>query len=196
MRLLGIDAGFHLGFACVEPGKPPISGSVEILGSSQQIGLMAVKFAAAMRKLIDEHKPDGIVMCPPHVRIIRTGKFTTVDVKPIRVLFGMFAVGAAVAESLRIPFYEPPESEARKAIIGFVPRKSEDIKAAVIAACQQRQWYVCDDHAGDAVIAAVYQLGKLVRGSAHRTDPLFIVAAKAKPKPAQKRKLNKNACKA
>lgn len=180
MRLLALDAGFSTGFAVVEPSKPPISGSIKIEGSSEELGIMGVRFAAAMRRLMDEHKPTDIVMCAPHVRILRRGKMTTIDIRPIRVLFGMFAIARAVAHSLNIPFYEVDESKARKVVMGVVPRKSADIKAAVIAHCQKCRWYVCDDHAGDAVIAGVYQLGILQRGSAHATDPLFAVAPPAR----------------
>lgn len=157
MRLLALDAGFSTGYACIQPGLPPITGTVDVPGSAAELGLACTRFGHLARDLLERFKPDGLVLCTPYI----SKKFQ--DINPTLVLFGFFGVAAAVAYSAKVPLYRVHEPQARRAFLApaKIPRKSKEIKAAVLAACQARSWFVCDDHAADALVAALFQLDEL-----------------------------------
>lgn len=156
-RLLALDAGFFTGYACIQPGAAPVTGSVAVPGSADDLGLACTRFGHLVRDLLERFKPDGLVLCTPWI----SKKFQ--DINATLVLFGFFGIAAAVAYSAKVPLYRVHEPQARRAFLApaKVPKKSADIKAAVIAKCQERRWYVCDDHAADALVAAIFQLDQI-----------------------------------
>lgn len=162
LRLLGIDAGFTTGFALVEPGRPPITGSKSIPGSAAELGLACHHFGHLVRDLIAEHKPDGLVLCTPYI----STKFR--DINPTKVLFGMYGMAKAVAWAANVPVHDLYEPTVRSAFSVKVPKgtpkklRHKVLKGAVMQACTSRGWQVPDDHAGDAMLAAAYQLGTML----------------------------------
>jgi hypothetical protein len=123
-----------------------------------------------IRSLIIEVRPDVIAFASPFVALIR-GRAVQPD--SIRPLFGILAKIEEIADELRIRCTEWDEPSARRKFLAHVPRKSKDIKAAVMQACRDRGWPVCDDHAGDSLCIAAYALEKLEPSTAHLTTPLF-----------------------
>lgn len=187
-KLLAIDAGFTAGFAVVEPGQPPITGSRSIPGSNIELGRACHHFGHMVRDLIDEHHPDGLVLCRPFISAFafktKNGlDRVTPNINVSMVLDGFYGMAAAVAFSRDIQFIPLYEGAVRKAFGVTVPqikdkeKRRKALKAAVVAKCVELHWLVCDDHAADALLAAAYQLGKMVRGIAHESTPLFAAAA-------------------
>ena len=184
-RLLSLDVGLTTGFAIVEGGKPPITGSVMLRGnSSTGLGPACHDLGHLLKNLIGEHKPDGLVLCTPYI----SKKFT--DISPTKLLFGMFGIAHAVAYTANLQVYELDESRVRAAFaiksdrsIKNREKRRKDLKNKVIQACTDRRWLVCDGHAGDAMLAAAYKLGALQQQFAIQTQPLFVAAA---PKPRRR----------
>jgi hypothetical protein len=173
-RLLTLDLGFTTGFSVVERGKAPITGSKQLPGSVEELGLTCHHLGHFLKDLIEEHKPTGIVLCTPFIGTFafktKTGLGrVTPDINPIKLLFGLFGMAMAVAHAANIPVYEVYEPTVRAEFGIKVDRKIKDkekrrkaLKDSVMLACTSRHWYVCDDHAGDAMLAGAYQLGKLL----------------------------------
>lgn len=192
-KLIGFDAGLRTGFAVVEPKKPPVTGSKAIPGSAAELGLLCHAFGHFVRDMIEEHKPDGIVLCKPwiggfSVKKKKGGFRVAQDISATEILFGMYGMAKAVAYAAHIPVYDLHESQVRDAFgvrsdrsIKNKDKRRKDLKAKVEAACAACGWHVCDDHAGDALLAAAYQLGSMVpKVAVEANTPLFAAAPKKK----------------
>lgn len=162
MRLLALDAGFTTGYAVVEPGKPPITGSRDIPGSANQLGLACHYFGHLVRDLIAEHRPTHLVLCTPYI----SKKFQ--DINPTKVLFGLYGMAKAVAYAANIIVDDLHEPTVRAAFNVKVPKgtpknkRHAALKNAVEQACHVRRWAVPNHHAGDAMLAAAFRLGELL----------------------------------
>jgi hypothetical protein len=184
MRVLAIDAGLTCGYAALGGNMKVVSGSRELRRDGDNRGVTARHFDQILRSLICDQKPTVIAFATPFVGSIRGKPFILngrkiwpsarpVDPKALRPLMGIIWHIEAVADELHLRCTEWDESTARRAFLTKVPRKSKDIKAAVIRACRQRGWPACDDHAADALVIASYVLEVLEPHSAHLTTPLF-----------------------
>ncbi len=78
-----------------------------------------------------------------------------------------------IADDHGIPWRQVYEADARRHFLGTVPRKSADIKKALVAGCRQRNWPVCDAHAADALCCADYARTLLEPEKSHANTPLF-----------------------
>ena len=183
-KILSVDAGFRTGWAVVEPGRPPITGSTPIPGSADALGLACHHFGHLVKHLIEEHQPTDMVICTPFVGAFsfktKTGlKRMTPNIDPIKVVFGLYGMAKAVAHTQNIVIHDLYEPSVRAAFDVRVPRgtpkkkRHKVLKGAVIEKCREYGWLVKDDHAGDALLAAVYMLGRLMPQLAHMTTPLF-----------------------
>lgn len=168
MRVLAIDAGFTLGYGFLASGKKhALSGSWTIKGGSEQMGEAFRSVRKVFLGLIEKDRPDVIVTAMPFIgRLV-----SPVQLRPI---FGFDCLIQDLADEYGIRFERIREVEARKAFIGGVPRKSKDIKAAVIGECRSRGWPACDSHAADALCVASYMLDKLEPARSHERTPLFV----------------------
>ncbi|MDE2470060.1 MAG: hypothetical protein KGL35_15275, partial [Bradyrhizobium sp.] len=88
-------------------------------------------------------------------------------------LYGLSMLLDMMADDYRLPSYEVAESDARKAFLSAVPRKSKEIKAAVMSACALRGWPALDSHSCDAIVVALHVLAHLEPGTAVEATPLF-----------------------
>lgn len=183
-----IDCGFHTGFAALGGGKVIASGSRDIRGNSQSLGVAGRHFDSVVRELILAHGPiDVIAFATPFVGhihlppLVINGKKVwrpAVPIQPnsIRPLMGFTMVIEMIAAELHISrCVEWQESRAH--FLTKVQRKSKDIKAAVMQACLDRGWPCKDNHAGDALCIGAYTLERLGEPlRAHETTPLFATA--------------------
>lgn len=172
MRILGLDLGRFTGFGLLGPGVVR-SGSHEILKTWSPYPAAILIFEARLQGIIDKHKPDILATARPFVRYGRGGKMidTTQNLIP---MFGAFAILNRLAGTNGLPLDVIQESEARHVMLGkFMPRKSADIKLAILKACAQRGWRATDDHAADALCIAAAALEAREPGQAHQTTPLF-----------------------
>lgn len=171
MRIGAFDAGFSFGYGFLGGGKPPLSGSHSLPGSSRHLGYALNCAEDWLTKMMLQHKPDAVVFAIPFI-----GK----KAKPenLRPLFSFAGMIEKVAFTLKIDCYELDEPAARGHFLGAgnVPRKSKAIKLAVMRACRQRGWPCCDDHAGDALCVAAHGLELLKPTEAHIHTPLFEVS--------------------
>ena len=170
MKILAIDNGFRCGYAVLSNDMVR-SGSKGVEGSSADMGLTFRSYSALVHGWIDKYKPDVVGTAIPFVGLFGT----PVELIPI---FGMFCKLQEIAFEAGLRFEKFSESDARKAFLSPAPtpRKSKDIKAAVIAACALRGWPATDNHAADALCAADFLLAKLDKGSGWDRTPLFIRA--------------------
>ena len=186
MRVLGIDAGLTFGFGIVGHGFRTVSGSHRVKGDSTQLGTAGNDFKRILRVLINAHKPDVVAFAKPFIGstnarpVFIKGKQVWIKSNPIpphaiRGLMSFCTLVEMTAADLNMECYEVSEPDARKAFLGKTPRKSADIKLAVMAACRLRGWQVKDNHAADALCVASFVLDSLDLARAHRNTPLFIV---------------------
>ena len=169
MRVLAVDLGIHTGLALAEPGVRPRISCFDIPYPARDLGSVGIYFEEKMSEKIARAKPDVIV---------RATRFINRHSQPIAIgpVFGLSMVLDVMAQRRRIEHCERAESDARKAFLGKVPRKSKDIKAAVRAACMQRQFPVHDQHSCDAIVMAVFELSLRVPSYAVSSTPLFAEA--------------------
>lgn len=179
MRVLAIDAGFHMGFCAMGDGLSVRAGSRLIRAGS--LGSAGRRCDEILRELIFEHRPQVLAIAKPFVSNVhrknpRTGKSELVPVNPDSLMPLMLFTGIVhmVADELRIPCpNNVVESEARGAFLEVVPRKSKDIETALIQGCRDRGWPCCDGHAASASCIAAFVLSELEPARAHETTPLF-----------------------
>lgn len=127
--------------------------------------------AMFVESLIKTHKPDVIAIARPFIgRVVTPVQLGPIMAFPCRI--------HEIADEHRIPFRREYEPDARRAFIGAgqTPRKSKDIKVAVIRACAMRGWEPKDSHAADALCVADFVLNQLEPHNSHRSTPLFISA--------------------
>jgi hypothetical protein len=187
--VLAIDAGFTLGYGAIGGGKPVTSGSIQLRGTARQMGVAGRDCDDIVRSLILAERPDVIAFASPFVGqtfskpIIVNGqkiwgKGAPIPPDNIRPLMSFLTIIEMVCDELRIRCVEISESEARRAFMTAVPRKSKDIKLAVMRACRLRGWPFNSNHAADALCVASRALEILEPKTAHQTTPLFAVAPK------------------
>lgn len=191
-RVLAFDAGMNLGWGALGGGVAA-SGCRRLRGGPRQMGATAADCASAVRRLLEEQDPQVVCFASPFVGATKGKPKTFIKGKPvwgsgfaavppdkIRPLFGCLTVIEMVVEEWNIAHpagkircVEVPEPEARRAFLTAVPRKSKDIKIAVLRACRLRGWMVATDHAADALCVASYVLEWVDRDRSHLTTPLF-----------------------
>lgn len=177
MKLLSLDCGLTTGFALVERGEPPITGSIDFPGNStDKLGLLGVRFGHWLKDFLASSQADGLVLCVPYI----SPKFTNMPVT--KVLFAMFGIAKTVCWTASVPVYELMEPRVRRAMGVKAGHGRKNTKAGVLQACRDRRWYVTDDHAGDALLAAAYQLGILQPMAAIESQPLFVAAQRKRKK--------------
>lgn len=172
MRVMGIDAGFNLGYGVLGDNKPVRAGSLRIEGTSILMGVAGRSCDRTVRELIQDHRPNVIVFASPFMaRLV-----TPTQLRPI---MSWPTIIEMICVELRIGCFEFDESRARARFLGKgnLPSKSKAIKAAVMQAVRDRGWPCPDNHAGDALCIAAYALDVLEPAGAHRTTPLFQAAA-------------------
>lgn len=169
----------NFGWGAVGGGRKTASGTVSLRGAPDRMGITGHHAAALIRERIAVEKPDAVGYAS--MFIATRGR----DGKPIppNSIGHLFSIQTLIDmecwdfknDCALIPCYEVAESEARKAFMQHVPRKSKDIKAAVMAACEQRRWPFPDDHAADALCVASFIFDELVSvDEKHLTTPLFL----------------------
>ncbi len=185
MRVLAFDCGLTCGFAALGDGRDPFAGSRRLKGDSSHMGVVGRAFDGLVREIILQEKPGVIAFASPFVgqifikekiingRRIKPGRFQPVGPEAIRPLMGLTTVIEMIADELGIRCVEDDEQKMRRAFLTGVPRKSKDIKEAVVRACELRRWPAPDHHAADALCVASYVLSIVEPKSAHKTSPLF-----------------------
>jgi hypothetical protein len=154
-RILSIDAGMTVGYAAVGNHQSIVSGSRTIRGSAVNIGPAGRHFDEVMRHLILDHRPDLIVYASPFVGS-RAGR--PVQPNSIRPLMSFLTLIDMIGDELKIKTAEIDEPAARRAFLDKVPRKSEEIKQAILNQCSMLGLPCPDHHAGDAICVGLYAL--------------------------------------
>jgi hypothetical protein len=168
VRVLILDCGFNLGFGVL--GRDYVrSGTHRLEGGWDRMDLAFRSMSKTVARIADMHQPTVIGACIPFVSF----KANPINLIPI---MGFYAKAQEIAADLSLPFEVIHESDARKAFLSpaRIPRRSDDIKRAIMAACALRGWPATDNHAADALCAADFLLAKLDKGSTWNRTPLFI----------------------
>lgn len=170
MLVIGVDLGFNLGFGVLETGKPALSGTRRVEGSSIFLGIAGRSVDRIVRELIQIHRPTVLAFASPFIG--RRGFVTPVQLRPI---MSFPTIVEMVCAELQLRCVEWDESRARLAFLGKgnLPAGTKAIKKAVMQACRDRGWPVMDDHSGDALCIAAYTLARLCPDKAHESQPLF-----------------------
>lgn len=182
MRVVAFDPGFNIGFAALGGGKPAASGSHLLRGGPRQMGVAGRHCDQIVREIILRERPDVVAFASPHVAMVNMKTPKGMVRKPInpdsiRGLMGFMTVIEIVCCELRLRCIEISESDARQALLGKVPRRTKEIKLAIMAACKQRGWPVSTNHAADALCIAARALEILGEsGRAHEVTPIFSAA--------------------
>ena len=170
-----------MGYAVVG-GDKIVAGSRQIQGNSTTMGHSGRQCGEIIRGLICDHGAiDCMTFAKPHVAMVRRydvkqRKFFIQPIAPenIRPLMGFTTIIEMIADELRIRCIEVEESSARADFLEVVPRKSKDIKSAVVQACRDRGWPCPDNHTADALCVGTFVLNKLDPSRAHERTPLFM----------------------
>lgn len=171
MRVLAFDAGFTMGYGALGNGKPPSSGSRRLRGTARTLGIAGRHCDEVVRQVILAERPEVIAFASPFVG---SRKGAPVQPDSIRPLMSFLTIIEMVCDELRIRCVELDEPECRRAFMTAVPRKSAQIKLAVMRSCRQRGWPFPDEHAADALCVAARALEIVDPTAAHETTPLFI----------------------
>jgi hypothetical protein len=169
MRILAVDCGFQYGYAVLERGYEPRSGSVRIEGSTgASWGKACRSFARKTYELIAEFRPTVVAHASPFCG-------TRTPPAAMQAIMTFPSLVDSVCDELGIRCVEWPEARARQAFLGKnnMPAGRKKLKAAIIQACRDRGWPCVDDHAGDALCIAAYTDARLNKATAHETTPLF-----------------------
>lgn len=184
MRVLALDAGFRTGYGALGDGIEPRSGSRPIRGNARQMGIAGRDFDGVVRQLILKERPAVVCFASPFVGQIWAkptfingqkvwGKSSPIPPDSIRPLMSFLTIIEMVCDELHIRCVEVDEPECRRAFLTKVPRKSADIKIAVMRACRLRGWPAMDNHAADALCVASRVLEILEPSRSHEMTPLF-----------------------
>jgi hypothetical protein len=175
----------NLGWGAVGGGRKIAAGSVRLRGGPLDMGATGEHCREIVLCKITDEQPDLIAFATPFIGMVRPkafiargGKlfqpsFQAIAPDNIRPLFGCLTVIEMTARDMAIRCQEFEEGEARRAFMGNVPRKSKDIKAAVLRACTQRHWHAPDHHAADALCIATHAWEHHNQDQSHRTTPMF-----------------------
>lgn len=165
MRIAAFDLGMNCGFGVL--GRDYCrSGTYRLGGGSSEMGVTFRSLVGVVNRVVTAHKPQVLTAVEPHI-----GR----EANPInlKMIFGLFCRLQEVALDLELPFHAGViESDARKAFLGKVPRRSKEIKIAVVHGCRIRGWPATDDHAADALCTADFVLAQLDKGSGWNRTPL------------------------
>lgn len=184
MRILAFDPGMNFGYGGIGGHLGVQSGSRRLRGGASQMGITMRHADQVIRELILSQRPQVLAFASPFIGM-RGGRPIQPDA--IRPLMGLMAKIEEIAEELKIRCIELSEPECRRAFLNNVPRKSADIKKAVMRACRERGWPCMDDHSADALCVASRALEIIAPDTAHEITPLFATApakrrrSKAKP---------------
>lgn len=177
IRACVFDLGFNAGYGVLARDYVR-SGTHRLDGSWNKMGLAFRTLNKTVRRVVEMHEPTDLGACRPFVSTRRdpnTGKFVVNHMNMIPMM-GFYAKLQEIADELGLPFHDIYESDARKAFLSPspIPRKSEDIKRAVMAACALRGWPTIDSHSADALCACDLLLAQLDKGSGWNRLPLFL----------------------
>lgn len=173
MTVLALDLGFRLGYAFVQADKIPMSGSYPVGGSAEDLGVAGRSLDGIVRTLILKFRPTLIGYTTPWAGM-------NFDIEGMRPIIGFGMVVEMIADELKIPVRECNENAARGDVLDFVPKRREQIKAAVNRHCLRMGWPCKDEDAGDATIVGVYLLTIEEPQNAASMTPLFQSAAAKK----------------
>lgn len=191
MRSLAFDLGMTTAWGAVGDNRPPASGSMRLPGGPRDMGRTGRAFDEYARRVILDQRPDLIGFATPFIGrgkrnpVIQNGRPLYIggrpvffDIEPIvpdaiRPLMGLMTTLEIIANELQIACAEADESDARKAFMGSVPRKSKDIKEAARLACRQRGWPAHDHHCADALVMAAHIYTCRAKDGGIGLTPLF-----------------------
>lgn len=166
MKFMAFDLGLNVGYAIRQHDERPVAGSFRIPFRADQLGEIAQDFFTRAVPLIRHHKPDVLCRAMPIVNK-RTLPYN------IGPYYGLTMMLDWVAKREGIELQEFQEQDARGSFLGKVPRKSKDIKKAVIAECARRYWPAKDDHTCDAIVIALFAQTTHYPEGSIRSKPLF-----------------------
>lgn len=191
-----------MGFGALGGNRNVSSGSRRLRGNARQMGIAGRHADQVIRELILAERPDVIAFAMPFVGqtfakpIIVNGKKiwgkgSPIQPDSIRPLMSFLTIIEMICDELKIKCCELSEPECRRAFLTKVPRRSKDIKAAVMRGCRLRGWPFDSDHSADALCVASRALEILEPGSAHEVTPLFCSAPKRRAKLSKETKNGK-----
>lgn len=165
-----------MGWAALGDGEI-VSGSRQLRGGARLMGQVMRHADQIIRELILAQRPTVLAFASPFVGS-RGGRPIPPD--SIRPLMSILSKLEEIGDELKLRVVEVDEPEARRAFMTGVPRKSKDIKLAVMAACRLRGWPAHDNHSADALCVAAWALECEDRSTSHMTTPLFTTKRRRK----------------
>ena len=165
MRVLAIDPGtYGFGWACgdVEDGKPPSFGTYQPVQAGLDLGLLMRDVRQFLWRWMDPVREVPLIDFVAYEApvVVRSNNVMT-----LRKMFAMGALIEMMAHDARIEVGEIEPGPVRKHFLGKgnTPRKSPEIKQAIMRQCKIMGWKVCTDHEADALALLTYVQD--VRGS-------------------------------
>lgn len=169
MRILALDIATNTGWAFADGEAAPRFGVVNLPKTGEDLGRYGFAFHMWLADAITKLAPQLIVYEAPILAGLST------NITTLRKLYGLGMMAETVAHAREVPCKEENLGKIRTHFLGRgrVPRKSDDIKRAVVAECQRRGWAVTDHNAADALALLDLARALTIEGWAIKSAPLF-----------------------
>lgn len=154
MRVLAIDVGTrNLGWAFGAPGEDPSNGVYKVPATQRDLGWLLADIRAWLQPALKTAEITHIVYEAPILN--PSNNFLT-----IRKVNAIGALIELVGYDMKLPVEEQLPGKVRKYFLSPhpVPKKSADIKEAVMARCRQLGWSFEMDDDADALALLDYTM--------------------------------------
>lgn len=154
MRILAIDVGtVNMGWALGRPGDRPLHGVFNPARTKKNLGLLGADVRAWLQHTKVAYAPTSIVYEQP-IYVPDNNPWTMRKIGGIGLVIELFGYDND------IPVEEMPAPTVRRHFLSphKVPRKTKEIKEAVIARCRQLGWQPQMDDDADALALLDYTL--------------------------------------
>jgi Holliday junction resolvasome RuvABC endonuclease subunit len=157
--VLALDPGTEgFGWATGSANTKPRYGTYVPFKTRDDLGTFLIDARTTLFNLVKTYSVTEIVYESPVVNRMN-------NVYTLRKMFALHGMIEVECHDAGLPVFEAAPGTVRKHFLGkgMTPRKSKEIKEAVMARCSQLGWKVRTDHEADALAILDYTLA--IRGS-------------------------------
>lgn len=157
--VLALDPGTEgFGWAVGSAGVKPRFGTYEPIKTKDDLATFLIDARTFLYNAVRTNKVSEVVYEGPVVNRMN-------NVYTLRKMFSLGGLIEVECHDAGLPVFEAAPGTVRKHFLGkgMTPRKSKEIKEAVMARCSQLGWKVKTDHEADALAILDYTLA--IRGS-------------------------------
>jgi len=155
MKILALDLATATGVAIGDAHGAPLCHTERLGQAGQPHGARFSEALHMTRRLIEQHKPDLVVIESPIVTGVKGGE------QRAQLAMGLRACVLAVCHMRGVKTSEYAVQSIRKHFIGDPRAKRDRAKRLTIERCQRRGWHVSNDNEADACAVWDYARAKI-----------------------------------